>query len=44
MGDMSYDMTVVTQPSDEGSMIEEITHRAPWVRVIAMEANIGFGT
>ena len=43
MGDMSYDMTVVTQPSDEGSMIEEITHRAPWVQVIAMEANIGFG-
>ena len=42
-GDISYDMTVVVQPSDEGSMAEEITRRAPWVRVIALETNIGFG-
>jgi len=42
-GDVSYDMTVVTQPSDEGSMAEEIARRAPWVKVIALETNIGFG-
>jgi GT2 family glycosyltransferase len=42
-GDISYDMTVVTQPSDEGSMAEEITQRVPWVRVIALDSNIGFG-
>lgn len=42
-GDISYDMTVVTQPSDGGSMAEEISRRAPWVRVIALETNIGFG-
>ena len=42
-GDISYDMTVVTQPSDESSMAEEITRRAPWVRVIALDSNIGFG-
>ncbi len=42
-GDVSYDMTVVTQPSDKGSMAEEIAHRAPWVKVIALETNIGFG-
>jgi len=42
-GDISYDMTVVTQPSDEGSMAEEVTRRAPWVRVIALDSNIGFG-
>ena len=43
VGDISYDMTVVTQPSDEGSMAEEISRRAPWVRVIALDSNIGFG-
>ena len=42
-GDISYDMTVVTQPSGEGSMAEEISHRAPWVNVIALDSNIGFG-
>jgi len=42
-GDISYDMTVVTQPSDEGSMAEKISRRAPWVRVIALDSNIGFG-
>ena len=42
-GDISYDMTVVTQPSDGGSMAEEISRRAPWVRVIALDSNIGFG-
>lgn len=42
-GDISYDMTVVTQPSDGGSMAEEISRRAPWVRVNALETNIGFG-
>ena len=42
-GDISYDMTVVTQPSDEGSMGEEISRRAPWVNVIARDFNIGFG-
>lgn len=43
-GDISYDMTVVTQPSDDGSMAEEISRRAPWVRVIALDSNIGFGS
>ena len=43
-GDISYDMTVVTQPSDEGSMGEEISRRAPWVNVIARDSNIGFGS
>lgn len=42
-GDISYDMTVVTQPSDDGSMAEEIARRAPWVNVIALDSNIGFG-
>jgi GT2 family glycosyltransferase len=42
-GDISFDMTVVTQPSDEGSMAEEISRRAPWVNVIALDSNIGFG-
>ena len=42
-GDIPYDMTVVTQPSDDGSMAEEIARRAPWVRVIALDSNIGFG-
>ena len=42
-GDFTFDMTVVTQPSDEGSMAEEISRRAPWVRVIALDRNIGFG-
>jgi GT2 family glycosyltransferase len=42
-GDISYDMTVVTQPSDEGSMADEVSRRAPWVRVIALDSNIGFG-
>ena len=42
-GDISFDMTVVTQPSDGGSMAEEVTRRAPWVRVIALDSNIGFG-
>jgi GT2 family glycosyltransferase len=42
-GDISYDMTVVAQPSDDGSMAEEISRRAPWVRVIALDSNIGFG-
>ena len=42
-GDISYDMTVVTQPSDGGSMAEEISRRAPWVHVIALDSNIGFG-
>ena len=42
-GDISYDMTVVTQPSDGGSMAEEISRRVPWVRVIALDSNIGFG-
>ena len=42
-GDISFDMTVVTQPSDEGSMAEEIARRAPWVRVISLDSNIGFG-
>lgn len=42
-GDISYDMTVVTQPSDDGSMAGEISRRAPWVRVIALDSNIGFG-
>ena len=42
-GDIPYDMTVVTQPSDDGSMAEEIDRRAPWVRVIALDSNIGFG-
>jgi len=42
-GDISYDMTVVTQPSEGGSMAEEITHRSPWVRVIALDSNVGFG-
>jgi GT2 family glycosyltransferase len=42
-GDISYDMTVVTQPSDDGSMAEEISRRAPWVNVIALDSNIGFG-
>jgi GT2 family glycosyltransferase len=41
--DTSFDMTVVTQPSGEGSMAEEISHRAPWVNVIALDSNIGFG-
>jgi len=42
-GDISYDMTVVTQPSDDGSMADEIARRAPWVRVIELDSNIGFG-
>ena len=42
-GDITFDMTVVTQPSDGGSMAEEISRRAPWVRVIALDSNIGFG-
>ena len=42
-GDISYDMTVVAQPSDDGSMAAEISRRAPWVRVIALDSNIGFG-
>jgi GT2 family glycosyltransferase len=42
-GDISFDMTIVTQPSDEGSMAEEISRRAPWVNVIALDSNIGFG-
>lgn len=42
-GDITFDMTVVTQPSDDGSMAEEISRRAPWVRVIALDSNIGFG-
>ena len=42
-GDISYDMTVVAQPSDEGSMADEVSRRAPWVRVIALDSNIGFG-
>lgn len=42
-GDVHCDMTVVTQPSDEGTMAEEIAQRAPWVRLIALETNIGFG-
>jgi GT2 family glycosyltransferase len=42
-GDISYDMTVVTQPSEGGSMAEEIAQRVPWVRVIALDSNIGFG-
>ena len=42
-GDISYDMTVVTQPSDGGSMAEEISRWVPWVRVIALDSNIGFG-
>jgi GT2 family glycosyltransferase len=42
-GDISFDMTVVTQPSDEGSMAAEISRRAPWVNVIALNSNIGFG-
>jgi len=42
-GGVNYDMTVVTQPSDEGSMAEEIIRHAPWVQVIALETNIGFG-
>ncbi len=42
-GDISFDMTVVTQPSDEVSMAEEIVNRAPWVRVISLDSNIGFG-
>ena len=42
-GDISYDMTVVAQPSDEGSMADEVSRRAPWVRVVALDSNIGFG-
>jgi GT2 family glycosyltransferase len=42
-GDITFDMTVVAQPSDDGSMAEEISRRAPWVRVIALDSNIGFG-
>lgn len=42
-GDISFDMTVVTQPSDGGSIVEEIAQRAPWARVIALDSNIGFG-
>ena len=42
-GDITFDMTVVTQPSDGGSMAEEISRRAPWVRVIVLDSNIGFG-
>ncbi len=42
-GDISFDMTVVTQPSDGGSMADEVSRRAPWVRVIALDSNIGFG-
>jgi O-antigen biosynthesis protein len=42
-GDITFDMTVVTQPSDGGSMAEEISRRVPWVRVIALDSNIGFG-
>jgi GT2 family glycosyltransferase len=42
-GDITFDMTVMAQPSDEGSMAEEISRRAPWVRVIALDSNIGFG-
>ena len=42
-GDIPYEMTVVTQPSDDGSMAEEIARRAPWVRMIALDSNIGFG-
>ena len=42
-GEISFEMMVVTQPSEQGSMAEEIAQRTPWVKLIALDTNIGFG-
>ena len=42
-GALDYEVIVVTQPSTDGTMADEIAQRAPWVRLIALDANIGFG-